>query len=517
MDKKYNANECINLHKNLSFSIEKDREVMASELTCREVIKYKKCTDCKETKKATKEYFAKNKKRADGFQSICKVCQKKRRDTEDVIKAREERARIAVETKKKYKIELKNRREKLKVSNPNKYIFKIGEVLLDSLEILGHTTVEEGVSKIKRRAYIVKCKKCKDIQVKEEKNLKKSIKRNSGKCLVCINQKVVYGINSIHDTDKWMIDLGVDFEEAKFLTSKSEKEISVVCPDCGRKFSKRLEYIYKDRSIGCSCSDCGKSYPERVMAGVLNQLGVDYESEYSPKWSKSKRYDFYLHSINTIIEVHGAQHYINTKRKYSRLLQEEQENDRIKYENAVNHGIEKYVVIDARESELIFLKNSILKSLKEIFNFRYVDWEQVDKFATKNMIKEICEHYNNTNLLAKELAKIFNISRGTVIKYLHKGTKLGWCKYVKETIAKKCIVVIDGDVIKANSMGESIDYIRNKYVDIKIAGYWFAKNSQIPSKYKDRVTFVGTLDEYETYLKTGINTTKFYKTTEENR
>lgn len=477
----------------------------------------KKCTDCKEVKKGTKEYFAKNKNTVDGFQSICKVCQKKRRDIEDVIKGREERERIVVEAKEKYKIKLKSKREKLRVNNPNKYIFKIGEVILDSLEILGYTTVEEGVSKIKRRAYIIKCKKCKDIQVKEEKNLKKSIKRNSGKCLVCINQKVVYGINSIHDTDKWMIDLGVDFEEAKFLTSKSEKEISVVCPDCGKKFSKRLDYIYNNRGIGCTCSECGKSYPERVMASVLNQIAVDYESEYSPKWSKSKRYDFYLHSINTIIEVHGAQHYINTNRKYSRLLQEEQENDRIKYEKAINNGIQKYVVIDARESELFFIKNSILKSLKGILNLRDVDWEEVDKFATKNIIKEICEHYNNTNLPSKELAKVFNIAQGTVIKYLHRGTKLGWCKYVRETIAKKCVVVIDGEVIKADSMGEVIDYIRNRYVDIKIAGYWFAKSSQVPIKYKKRVAFVGSLDEYETYLKTGVNTIKFYKTLEEDR
>lgn len=516
MDKNYNANECINVHKNLSFYMEKNREVTVSELTCIEVIKYKKCTDCKKNKKATKEYFAKNKNTLDGFQSICKVCQKKRRDTVDVIKAREERERIAVETKEKYEIELKNKRERLKVSNPNKYIFKVGEVILDDLEVIAHTIIEEGLSKIKRRAYIIRCRKCGDVQTKEEKNLKRSIERNGKVCLVCMNRKVVYGVNSIHDTDKWMLDLGVDFEEAKFLTSKSEKEISVVCPDCGKKFSKRLEYIYKDRSIGCSCSDCGKSYAERVMAGVLNQLGVDYEPEYSPKWAKPKRYDFYLHSINTIIEVHGAQHYINTNRKYSRSLQEEQENDRTKYENATKNGIERYIIIDARESELVFIKNSILKSLKGIFDFRDVNWVEVDKFATKNIIKEICDHYNNTNLSSQELASLFKVSQGTIIKYLHKGTKLGWCKYVKETIAKKCIVVIDGEVIKADSMGQAIDYIRNKYIDIKIAGYWFAKSSQIPIKYKERVTFVGSLDEYETYLKTGINPTKFYKAIEKN-
>lgn len=333
----------------------------------------KKCTDCKEVKKATKEYFAKNKNTVDGFQSICKVCQKKRRDTEEVIKAREERERIAIEAKEKYKINLKSRREKLRVNNPNKYILKIGEVILDSIEVIGYTTIEEGRAKIKRRAYIVKCRKCKYIDIKEEKNLKKSIKINGEICLVCTNKKAVYGKNSIHDTDKWMIELGVDFEEAKFLVSKSEKKISVVCPYCGKKFSKRLDYIYNNRSIGCSCSYCGKSYPERVMAGVLNQIGVDYESEYSPKWSKPKRYDFYLNSINTIIEVHGAQHYIDTNSRYLKSLKEEQENDRIKYENAISNGIEKYVVIDARESELLFIKNSILKSLKGILDFRDVD------------------------------------------------------------------------------------------------------------------------------------------------
>lgn len=334
----------------------------------------KKCTDCKEVKKATKEYFAKNKNTVDGFQSICKVCQKKRRDTEEVVEARIKREADSLKKMKIKKEKIKKRKEENSVSNPSKYKYKIGEVLIGKLEIVEHLITLEGEKyQQKRRSYKVKCLECGDIQIKTEKNLGKSVQRNKQGCLVCIGQKVVYGINSIHDTDKWMIDLGVDFEEAKFLTSKSEKEISVVCPDCGKKFSKRLDYIYNNRSIGCSCSYCGKSYPERVMAGVLNQIGVDYESEYSPKWSKPKRYDFYLNSSNTIIEVHGAQHYIDTSSRYLKSLKEEQENDRIKYENAISNGIEKYVVIDARESELLFIKNSILKSLKGILDFRDVD------------------------------------------------------------------------------------------------------------------------------------------------
>lgn len=50
------------------------------------VVLYKKCTDCGKDKKATKENFAKNITTKDGFQSICKECQKLRRTNKKDLK-----------------------------------------------------------------------------------------------------------------------------------------------------------------------------------------------------------------------------------------------------------------------------------------------------------------------------------------------------------------------------------------------------------------------------------------------
>ena len=46
------------------------------------------------------------------------------------------------------------------------------------------------------------------------------------------------------------------------------------------------------------------------------------------------------------------------------------------------------------------------------------------------------------------MGNIFNLEKSTVIKYLHKGTKLGWCNY---TGNKNTVIVYDLDM---NFIGE---------------------------------------------------------------
>lgn len=458
------------------------------------VVLYKKCTDCKQEKRATKENFAKNKNTPDGLQSICKLCQKKRRDTKEVLEARTKRK---AESLKKIKIK-KEKTEKWKednsVDNPNKYKYKVGEILIKKLEVIEHLIILEGDKhQQKRRAYKVKCLECGDIQTKTESNLNKSIKRNKCGCLVCAGQKVVYGINSILDTDYWMLELGVDAEQAKYLKSTSRKLIDIVCPDCGRKFTKKVENIYLARSICCSCGDIGRSYPERVVAGVLNQVGVKYDIEFSPEWIGNKRYDFYLRELNTIIEVHGMQHYKEvTFNKLS--LREEQENDRFKYETAIKNKVTNYIIIDARKSELEFIKNNIITTLGTVVDLERIDWKEVENFATKNFVKEVCNHYKTTKMPISELSIFFKTSQSAITQYLHRGTKLGWCNYEPERGSEKeSVIIIEGNVFKFKSRREAVNYIKEKY-SIGISGGWFTRG--VPKKHRERVTFIGDLTDY---------------------
>ncbi|HAT4302323.1 TPA: hypothetical protein I9089_002430 [Clostridium perfringens] len=194
----------------------------------------------------------------------------------------------------------------------------------------------------------------------------------------------------------------------------------------------KIGSIYNYKSIGCSCRD-GKSYPEKFMRSLLEQLNVDFEIEYSPSWIDNKRYDFYIKECNCIIEVHGKQHYDGSfKVKGGRTLEEEKQNDKHKKEVALLNGIKYYIELDCRESNMDYIKNSIINSeLANLFDLSNINWTSCAKFSNKNIVKEVCDHWNNRSgdEMVGDLAKIFNLDRCTINRYLKKGTKLGWCEY----------------------------------------------------------------------------------------
>ena len=220
--------------------------------------------------------------------------------------------------------------------------------------------------------------------------------------------------------------------------------------DCGNKKTIAPSTIYSVKSIQCGCKD-GNSYPEKFMKSLLNQLKIDYITQYSPQWVKPKRYDFYfkINDEEYIIETHGLQHY-----KYrgfsslnSKTSEEEQENDEIKKELAIKNGIkpENYIVIDCRKSDLEWIKNSIIHSkLNEIFDLNDIDWVKIGQQCQKSIVKEVCDYWylhneiNNENLKAKSIGILFDISRETIVRYLKRGTELDWCKYNPKEEMRKC-------------------------------------------------------------------------------
>ncbi|MGU8679077.1 hypothetical protein ACV3Q3_13040 [Clostridium perfringens] len=272
------------------------------------------------------------------------------------------------------------------------------------------------------------CKKC---NYHEWKITPNSLLTGRG-CPVCSGREAKLGINTIWDTDRWMVDLGVSEVDAKKCFRGSNKKITVKCPDCGREKSISINQIYNNKSIGCLCGD-GKSYPEKFVGSFLEILDLKYKKEYSPNWIKPKRYDFYIPKFNMIIEAHGEQHYEKAfKNLDSRNLKEEQKNDKYKKETALANGIKHYIELDCRESNLEWIKNSILNSeLAKLFDLSKVDWQQCAEFANKNIVKEVCDYWNNRKdgETTTDLGNIFNLNRGSIVNYLKKGNKLGWCDY----------------------------------------------------------------------------------------
>ena len=271
-----------------------------------------------------------------------------------------------------------------------------------------------------------------------EKNLKKGIG-----CSVCCGRKAMSGINTIWDTDKWAVDMGlISEEDAKKYTKGSEKRINVVCPNCGEiKKDMLIRNIIQRKSIGCrKCGD-GVSFPEKVTCLVFDKLNIYYEKQKTFSWSQDKIYDFYIPSLEKLIETHGTQHYkeVGWTKYGGRTLAEEQENDRLKEELASKNGL-IYIPIDCRESNVDFIKENIVKMLGDVIDFSIINWEEIAKEAQSSLVWKVCEYWKNKEdeETTVDLAKYFSLNRNTIARYLKKGNKYGWCFYDgKEEMIKR--------------------------------------------------------------------------------
>lgn len=243
--------------------------------------------------------------------------------------------------------------------------------------------------------------------------------------------KITIGYNDIATTAPWMVKYLKNKEDAYSYACKSNKKIWFTCPICGNEKCMRICDFYKR---GICCPKCGDKtpYPEKIMFNVLCQLNIEFKYRQYFDWVNNKEYDFYIQSLNTIVETHGRQHYEEQRRKSNRTksLIEEQANDKLKKELALTNGIrpENYIVIDCRKSELEFIKQNILNSnLNKLFDLNKIDWLKCQEFACSSRVKEACDLWNSGIKNAINIGTIMNLSDVTITKYLHKGKELNWC------------------------------------------------------------------------------------------
>jgi ribosomal protein S27E len=248
-------------------------------------------------------------------------------------------------------------------------------------------------------------------------------------------------IGSIVETHSHLVKYFVNIEDTYNYSAGSGKKVLLKCPDCGHE--KEME-IHTLSNQGFSCSQCGihYSYSERFMSNFLNQLNIKLKKEKIFDWSNKKKYDFYIQNLNMIIEIHGLQHYGRGFYEIGgRTLEEEQENDYAKEQLAIQNNIEYYIILDCRESNLEWIKNSIMQSkLPILLNFKEdkIDWLKCHEFAISNLVKQACDLWNNGMKNLQDIANELNLCRNTIIKYLKQGAKLNWCNYnpKKEKIKK---------------------------------------------------------------------------------
>lgn len=262
---------------------------------------------------------------------------------------------------------------------------------------------------------------------------------NGRGCPICIGKKCVHGINDIATLRPDLIKYFINEEDATKYTVGSSQRLIFRCPDCGHEKEMVISQLVNN---GFSCDICcdNISYPNKYLRGFLQQLLVDnIDYEYSPKWLRPYRYDSYFtyKSLSYIVEMDGGLGHGNYQFGSTNKDIEGLKIDRIKDDLATSHNI-KVIRIDCLKSESDYISNNILNSeLSEIFDLSNIDWNLCNEYATKNIVKEVCNYYNQSTLSARKVAEKLKIGHPTVIRYLYRGNELGWCNYIPNSRRSK--------------------------------------------------------------------------------
>ena len=256
-------------------------------------------------------------------------------------------------------------------------------------------------------------------------------------CSCCRGLTVIHGINDVATTHPEYLEYFVNIEDAYHVTYSSSKEVLLRCPRCGCKKYIRMDQFHK-YGLGCDkCSD-GISYPEKFMYSFLEQTNCEFITQLGKKqlsWCGNYHYDFYIPSLNCIIETHGSQHYDGYEHYGFKSAEYEAENDKTKRELALNNGIERYYEINCKKSNKEWMINSIIKSdLPTILNvdIKDIDWNKCQQYTTTSTLIFACNYKNKCpELSTTDIGKIIGMPPSTIQKYLQRGSELGICNYDK--------------------------------------------------------------------------------------
>lgn len=210
----------------------------------------------------------------------------------------------------------------------------------------------------------------------------------------------------------------------------SNRKTYLICPNCNCIKYQKISDLYC-KGFSCPCCSDGISYPNKFFANFLKQQSIEFKAEVGFEWSNLKRYDYYIPKLNTIVEIHGLQHYEDVG-GYMEDYAKQEKNDKYKREIALSNGIQHYYEINCSISNPDYIYNNIKKSgILEIikFNESKFNIELLEIESQKSLLIKVCEYWNNNKLSTEDIAQKFNISRPTVASYLRKGVELNLCDY----------------------------------------------------------------------------------------
>lgn len=263
-----------------------------------------------------------------------------------------------------------------------------------------------------------------------------SLNKGNG-CNVCGHHKVLKNYNDLWTTHPNIAMLLKDKEIGYIITHGSTKSEIFVCPDCG------YEKIFTINNIVQQCFSCprcgdGISYPNKFAFNLLKQLDIDFSSEYK---FYNYKFDFYfeLNNKKYNLEMDGALGHGNKNKLSGQTAETTKEIDKQRDKLVKEHGIE-VIRINCKISDLEYIKTNIINSnLSSLFNLSNINWLICHEFALNSRIKEVCNYWNNGIKNTHEIAKIMKLHYLTVLDYIKKGTKLGWCNYNSSEVQKNSL------------------------------------------------------------------------------
>lgn len=260
---------------------------------------------------------------------------------------------------------------------------------------------------------------------------KMSNRANGNGCPYCNGYQAWKGFNDMWTTNPELAKLLLNRKDGYLSTECSLRRVDWKC-NCGNIIKNRTVANVNKKGLSCTACSDGKSQAEKFIYGLLKEYyGEDFETEKTFKWSNQRRYDFYLPTINTIIEVHGEQHYKDSKNFNSLTAKESQEIDAFKEESAFRNDIKKYIVIDARKTDLPFLKNSVESSeIASFIDVEEVDWQMIQRNSFKSLKIEACNLWGKGYNVV-EIAREIKVHRKTVSRYLKQCSDAGMTAYPK--------------------------------------------------------------------------------------
>lgn len=143
-----------------------------------------------------------------------------------------------------------------------------------------------------------------------------------------------------------------EYEYNEHTYTKTQEKMEMICKKHGVFLQTPMTH-----KQGKGCPVCNSSTGEKEITHLLNDLGIEFEHQKTYKELGRKRFDFYIPSINTIIEYNGIQHYeikdfFGGERGFKTLVK----NDKIKKQYCLDNGINYEVIKYDEDTKLRILE-----------------------------------------------------------------------------------------------------------------------------------------------------------------